>query len=226
MQYGCGPGKIKRVLKCTDAKAKAVYSAYHTLYSGLAKFAEKNKQSGILNGYVTGAFGLRLRTPLLKRQRPGERESQEVGSEARSSSNMVTQSWGMLMNRAFIEFDNILSKSPYKSKVRLVNTIHDAVYLLVKDEPEVIQWVNTTLVKCMEWQEDIIKSDEVKMTAEVDFGYSWKEQHTLHNNATLEECTAFSKAIKTYKESNDPEKKFQNFYNQELENLRITKGSL
>lgn len=191
MQYGCGPGKIQQLLKCTKNKAEQVYSAFHNLYSGLSEFAQKNKQQGLNYGYVTGAFGLRLRTPKLRAHKPGTRESTEVGSEARSASNMVTQSWGMLMNRAFIDFNNRLEKSEYINKIRLINTIHDAVYILVKAEPEVIKWANDNLVDCMKWQEGLIASDEVKMEAEVDFGLDWAHQETLHNNATIEEIQEF-----------------------------------
>jgi len=198
MQYGCGPGKIKQLLKCSKGKAEEVYSAYHNLYSGLAKFAQGNKVQGMTNGYVTGAFGLRLRTPKLKAHRSGTKESTEVGSEARSASNMVTQSWGMLMNRALIEFNQRLEKSEFKNKVRLINTIHDAGYLLVKAEPEVVEWVNINFVECMKWQEGVIASDEVKMEAEVDFGLDWAHQETLHNNATKEECKAFIEAVNNY----------------------------
>jgi len=198
MQYGCGPGKIQQLLKCSKAKAEEVYSAFHNLYSGLSKFAQVNKIQGMTNGYVTGAFGLRLRTPKLKAHRAGTKESTEVGSEARSASNMVTQSWGMLMNRALIEFNQRLENSEFKHKVRLINTIHDAGYLLVKAEPEVVEWVNINFVECMKWQDGLIASDEVKMEAEVDFGLDWAHQETLHNNASKEECKAFIDAINMY----------------------------
>ena len=193
MQYGCGPGKIQQLLKCSKAKAEQVYSAYHNLYSGLAKFGNANKQQGMTYGYVTGAFGLRLRTPRLKAHKSGTRESTEVGSEARSASNMVTQSWGMLMNRAFIEFNERLENSIYANKVRLINTIHDACYLLVKQEPEVMKWVNDNLVECMEWQEGLVASDEVKIGAEVDFGVDWAHQYTLKNKASLDDIKVFIK---------------------------------
>lgn len=200
MQYGCGPGKIQQLLKCPKSKAEQVYSAYHNLYSGLAQFAQQNKIQGMTNGYVTGAFGLRLRTPKLKAHKSGTKESTEVGSEARSASNMVTQSWGMLMNRAFIEFNTRLEKSPYNSKVRLINTIHDAVYCLVKAEPEVVNWVNINLVECMQWQEGLIAHNGVKMEAEIDFGLDWAHQETLHNNASIDEINDFLEAIKLQNE--------------------------
>lgn len=193
MQYGCGPGKIKQLLKCSKAKSDEVYSAYHSLYSGLNKFAESNKHFGMVNGYVVGAFGLRLRTPVLKRHRAGTKETLEVGSEARSASNMVTQSWGLLMNRAINEFNDRLEKSTYVNDVRLINTIHDAVYLLVREDVNVIKWVNDNIVECMLWQEGAIVSDGVKMGAELDIGLDWAHQETLKNNATLEEISDFLK---------------------------------
>lgn len=202
MQYGCGPGKIQQLLKCSKAKAEQVYSAFHNLYSGLAEFGNKNKIQGMTYGYVTGAFGLRLRTPKLKAHKAGTKESTEVGSEARSASNMVTQSWGMLMNRALIDFNNRLETSPYKNKIRLINTIHDAGYMLVKAEPEVIKWANDNLVDCMKWQDGIISSNEVKMEAEVDFGLDWAHQETLHNNASIAEIEEFLKN-KIYKDEDE-----------------------
>lgn len=202
MQYGCGPGKIQQLLKCSKSKAEQVYSAFHNLYSGLAEFGNKNKIQGMTYGYVTGAFGLRLRTPKLKAHKAGTKESTEVGSEARSASNMVTQSWGMLMNRALIDFNNRLEISPYKNKIRLINTIHDAGYMLVKAEPDVIKWANDNLVDCMKWQEGLIASNEVKMEAEVDFGLDWAHQETLHNNASIAEIEEFLKN-KIYKEEDE-----------------------
>ena len=45
----------------------------------------------------------------------------------------------------------------------------------------------------MEWQEGLIKSDEVKIVAEIDFGLDWAHQETLHNKATIEEIQEFLK---------------------------------
>lgn len=140
---------------------------------------------------------MRLRTPILERAGKGNNDAnREAGAEARSSNNATTQSWGMLMNRTFIELYDKINKSKYSSDIRLINTIHDAVYILCRDDAEVVQWLNTEVVKSMEWQEHpLLKSDEVKLGAELDVGKSWDKQHTLKNNATLEEVQEFLSSV-------------------------------
>lgn len=193
LQYGGGPGKIQRLLACSKDRAKQVYDAYHNLYSGLAVFAKQNEMHARNKGYVTCAFGLRLRTPVLKREAAKERLSEAGSSEARSSSNAVTQSWGMLTNRAIAEFEEIIKNSEFSKQVRFCNTIHDAIYLLVKKDPKVVKFVNDTLIKCMEWQEGIVKSEEVKLGAELDIGISWDKQYTLSNWMSEEDIEKFMK---------------------------------
>lgn len=98
------------------------------------------------------------------------------------------------MNRALIEFRGLVDESPYRESIRLINNIHDAGYILVKNDAEVIKWVNDNFIKCMLWQEDpLLKSDDVKMGAELDVGKSWDKPYTLKNEASLEEVIAFMK---------------------------------
>ena len=118
----------------------------------------------------------------------------EQETEGRSCSNAVTQSYGMLMNRALIAFRTIVMESEYRDSVRFSNTIHDAGYCMIKNDPKVIKFANDRFIECMLWQEDpMIKSDEVKMGAELDLGRSWDKQYTLKNNASIEEIIEFLK---------------------------------
>ena len=89
------------------------------------------------------------------------------------------------MNRAFIELLQRIKKSPYRLDIKLINTIHDAVYLLVKDDPAVVKWLNDNLVECMEWQEDPKLQSDVKIGAELDIGYDWAHCITLPNRLDL-----------------------------------------
>ncbi len=191
VQYGCGPGKIQQLLGCPQGKAKGVYDAFHDLYSGLGAFAEQNIRHAKLNGYVECAFGLRLRTPTLAGTINQQRTSPKASAEGRSASNAVTQSWGMLMNRALNEFEARVMASPYRDDILNANTIHDSGYGLCKATPEVIKFVNDNLIDCMEWQEGKVASEEVKMLAEVDFGKSWDKQPTMKNKQTIEQVIGF-----------------------------------
>lgn len=95
------------------------------------------------------------------------------------------------MNRAFIEFLRRVKGSKYKHDIRLINTIHDAVYLLIRDDAEVILWVNENLVECMLWQEDPILASEIKMGAELDVGRDWAHCYTLPNGIPKENIQSF-----------------------------------
>ena len=62
--------------------------------------------------------------------------------------------------------------------------IHDAIYLIIKDDIEVVKWVNDSLPKEMAWQElPEIQHNEVKLGAELDLFYNgWHQPITLPNS--------------------------------------------
>lgn len=185
-QYGGGASKIQKVLKCSQQRSVEISNAYDELYAGQIAFQEKNKLFALKNGYIELAFGLQLKTPKIN-----SKDSGIQSSEVRSSSNAATQSYGMLMNRAFIEFLGRVKASKYKHDIKLINTIHDAVYLLIRDDAEVIHWVNENLVECMLWQEDPVLVSEIKMGAELDVGRDWAYCYTLPNGVSRESIQEF-----------------------------------
>lgn len=199
-QYGGGASKIQQVLKCSIARAKAISDNYDELYKVQIQFKEKNRTFAIQHGYVEGAFGLRLRTPKINRKAPDRNGTYtftaEAEAESRSSSNMVTQSWGMLTNRAFIEFEQRMTRDHMHKDVMLINTIHDAIYMLIRNDAKVIKWVNDNLIECMEWQEDPMIHGDIKITADLDVGPSWDKQYTLAHNMSVAEISAFLKEHK------------------------------
>ena len=93
-------------------------------------------------GYVELAFGLRLRTPLLSKTVFGSSSvPYEAKAEGRTAGNALGQSYGLLNNRAAIDFMNKVWNSEFKHDIRPIAMIHDAIYLLVKDSLEVVEWV-------------------------------------------------------------------------------------
>ena len=77
--------------------------------------ADKMKEAS-KTGYVTLAFGIRLRTPILSQVVLGSNYTpKEAASEARSAGNAVGgQSYSMLLNRSAIEFMEIVRASKCK----------------------------------------------------------------------------------------------------------------
>jgi len=95
------------------------------------------------------------------------------------------QSYGLLNNRAAVEFMQKVWKSKYAHYILPIGLIHDAIYLLVKDDVATVEWVNNELIKSMQWQElPEISHDFVKLGAELDiFWPSWANPITIPNNA-------------------------------------------
>ncbi len=180
MAYGSGAGKVKDLLKCSKAEAEAVFDGYHKLYRDTAIYAERNTEKAKAQGYINGAFGLKLRTPGIR-----SRDQQKVGSEGRSLNNMTIQSYGLLMNRAGINFQKRIEEDHVVNNVMLVNQIHDALYGLVRNTPNMVKWLNDNLIDCM--IEEFLPEQQIPLEAELDIGPSWDKQHTLKNNLTVEE---------------------------------------
>ncbi len=170
-------------------KAKAIEKAFHELYAVSDEFNEKNRQFMEQHGYIECAFGLKLRTPIIAQCVMGNSKTPyEADKEARSANNSVTQSWGMLLNRAMNATDKKIEQAGYGIHILPCNMIHDAGYFMVRDEPIYIKFLNDILINEMEWNEDPkIKSTDVPMSAGLDIGKSWADMTTLPNNATIEE---------------------------------------
>lgn len=178
-------------------EAKTIIDNYHNLYKVSDKWVQKHLKEASKTGYVTLAFGLRLRTPVLKQvlwdtpQMP-----YEASQEGRSAGNALSgQSYCQLTMRAANEIRERIRNSIYKFDIRICSTIHDALYFMVKDKVEVVKWLNDNLIDCMFWQElEEIQHDEVKLGAELDVFYpSWKEAITLPNYISEEEIIKICK---------------------------------
>lgn len=170
-------------------QAIAIEKAFHELYAVSVKFNEKNKKFMEEHGYVDCAFGLKLRTPIISQCILGNsRTPYEADAEARSANNAITQSWGMLLNRAMIATDKRIEAAGLGTYILPCNMIHDAGYFLVKNNPQYIKFLNDVLIKEMEWNDDdMIRSTDVPMKAQLEIGRSWDTLQPLKNKATIEE---------------------------------------
>jgi len=170
-------------------QAIKIEKAFHKLYKVSQEFNEHNKRFMEEHGYVECAFGLKLRTPIISQCVLGNSKTpHEADKEARSANNAITQSWGMLLNRAMNATNTRIEEAGYSTDILPCNMIHDAGYFLVKEEPECVKFLNDVLIEEMEWNDDdVIRSTHVPMKASLEVGKSWDKLTQLNNNATLEE---------------------------------------
>jgi len=179
-------------LGISKEEAMMIEANYHELYRESDAFSEDIVEFASRHGYIDLAFGLRIRTPILAKTIVGSSKTPyEADAEGRSANNAVTQSWGQLTTRAITAFERDLESSPYQLDIFIANTIHDAIYLIVRNTPEVVKWVNDHLIKAMEWNDDPkIKSNDVPMCAELEIFYpSWAEANAVPNNASLNDIS-------------------------------------
>lgn len=175
----------------TKQEAIEIETNYHKLYAQSAQWVADKIKLAEKQGYLDSAFGLRIRTPVLAKSILGTSKTPYLATaEARSVGNAVSgQSYGLLTNRALNEFMERVWCSKYSLDIFPVATIHDAIYLMIKDNIEVVKWVNDNLIDCMTWQElPEIKHDKVHLSAELGLFYpDWSNEITLPNKATRKE---------------------------------------
>lgn len=186
-------------------EALSIESKYHELYKESDEWVQKTMNQAAIDGYVTVAFGLRVRTPIMKQCVLGLRATPaEAEAEKRTAANACGQSYGLLNTRAGIEFNNEVRNSPFKFDIRPVAHIHDAQYFLVKDNEETILWANEHLVKAVEWQKDpAIYHPQVKLGGEFSiFWPNWSSELSLPNKLNKIELTNLSKEFVNSLKSN------------------------
>jgi DNA polymerase-1 len=180
----------------TEEQAKEIEANYHELYKVSDEWVAEKIKEASKRGYVEVAFGLKLRTPRLKRTDLNKSYTPyEAQKEARTAGNALGQSYCMLNSRAAIEFFQRVLASPYIYDIRIICLIHDAIYLMVTDDIDVVHWVNENLIECMSWQGlPEIQHDKVKISASLDIFYpSWADPISIPNNATKDEILQICK---------------------------------
>ena len=175
----------------TADEAKAIEANYHKLYAVSTQWVQDKLQKASNDGYVTLAFGLKLRTPILQKTVLGSKFTPaQAAAESRTAGNAVSgQSYGLLNSRAGVEFQSKVLGSGHRLDVKPCAHIHDAQYFMIRNTLGTVKWVNDELVKCVQWQElPEIQHDQVKLTGELDIFYpSWEHGITLPNHASYQD---------------------------------------
>ena len=171
-------------------KAKQIEHNYHVLYAHSDKWVSDHLDVATQIGYITAAFGLRVRTPLLHQViRNTSRTPYEAQAEGRTAGNALGQSWGLLNNRAWIEFMQKVRKSQHRLDIRPCAQIHDAGYMMVRDDIDAVSYSNEHLVQAVAWQEHPdIAHPTVKLSGTLSiFHPSWAEEIEIPNGTLAQD---------------------------------------
>lgn len=190
LTYGGTYIGIMEQLGWTKDKAQAVETRYHELYKVSDDWVKARLQQATQTGYVTVAFGLRVRTPLLRQVVLGNSKTPFAAeAEGRTAGNAMGQSWCLLNSRAGSEFMAKVRTSEFRHDIKPCAQIHDANYVLVRDNIDAIEFSNTHLVTACEWQNHPdIWHDEVKLGGEFSIFYpDWSKEIVIPNKASQAE---------------------------------------
>lgn len=176
-------------------ESQAIEANFHTLYAVSAAYTQQKLQEATKTGYVKLAYGLRLRTPVLKQTILNSKVTpREAQAEARTAGNALSgQSYGLINTKAGNEFmARVRADEKMRTLVRPAAHIHDAQYYLVRNNLETLKWVNDNMIECMvnriEGQLPELVHPEVGLNAELDVYFpSWASALTLPNNISHDE---------------------------------------
>lgn len=175
----------------SEEDALEIEKNYHDLYQTSDKWVQKQITQCAKDGYIDAAFGLRIRTPLLKQVMFNtDSMPQSALAEARSVGNAISgQSYGMLNNRATNAFMNKVWKSKFRYSILPIGQIHDCTYFLIKNDLETLEWANKHLIEEMEWQDlPEIQHPDVHLGAELDVCIEgWHKPITIPNGTNQDE---------------------------------------
>lgn len=186
-------GTFKTLMKnCgfSEKEAKAIEANFKKLYHVSIKWVSDKLDQASRDGYVTGAFGLKVRTPLLAQVIRGNRATpKEAEAEGRTAGNALGQSWCLLNSHAWMNFMKIVRAGQYRLDIRPCAQIHDAGYALIREDLGAVAYANKYLVDAVQWQDhpDIWHPD-VKLGGNLGIFYpNWTTEIELANGATEEE---------------------------------------
>jgi DNA polymerase-1 len=190
LTYGGTFHGMMRQFGMDEERAQLIEWRYHDLYRVSDEWVAEKIQEASQTGYVTVAFGLRVRTPKLRQTLLGNsRTPYEAEAEGRTAGNALGQSWCLLNSRAGSEFMAKVRKSRFWRTIRPCAQIHDAGYFLIRDDMAELLFTNEHLVEAVNWQDhpDIYHPD-VGLGGELSIFYpSWNEECVIPNNATPEQ---------------------------------------
>ena len=160
-----------------------IFDNYHNvLYPGITKYREKYVlPTAKRKGYIHLGLGCRMYCA-------------DAHAAIRTLNNATVQFWSILTLIAINEFNHQIREAHMEDVVQVISTIYDSIYTQVIHDPEIIKWVNDTLIPimCVPYLEDEVIHNE----AIGDIGLNWADLHQLKNNASTTDIVEILKELK------------------------------
>ena len=151
-----------------------IFDNYHNvLYPGITEYREKYVlPTARQKGFIHLGLGCRM-------------YCSDAYAAIRTINNATVQFWSILTLIAINEFNYQIKEASLENEVQVISTIYDSIYTQVIRDPEIIKWVNDTIIPimCVQYLEDEVIHNE----AIGDIGLNWTDLHQVKNNASIKQ---------------------------------------
>lgn len=115
-------------------------------------------------------------------------------NDIRTLSNSTCQFWSILTAITMNKLHQLIDEAGYQNDIFITSSIYDSIYFTVRDDADIIKWLNDNIVPIME--QDFMVGQIVKNSVDLEIGPDWSELHKLPHNATTEEIRKVRKEWK------------------------------
>jgi len=193
LAYGATEHSVSHSLGISLDDAKVILNNYWKAYPGVRKYYTKYLM-GAKNtkNIVLTPHGLKIRAPELQATDELARAKAE-----RSVQNALIQGLGgQLMVSRLVLMQEAIEEQGYTEDVQIVNTIHDAVYFYIREDAEIIKWVNDVLIGDI-MVRDYKENQLIENKAELEIGPNWATQVELVPFCPVEDIEEVLKGLAT-----------------------------
>ena len=144
-----------------------IFDTYHDeLYPGLTKLREEYILPQVkARGYTHLGLGCRL-------------YSGDIDKDSRTIWNANSQFWSIITLLTINKLHSLIEDRD----IRVIATIYDSIYMIVKEDVETIHWLNNTIVPII--TTPIFKNEIVHNTATIEVGRDWANLIEVENEAS------------------------------------------
>lgn len=103
--------------------------------------------------------------------------------DIRTLNNACSQFWSILTALAINKMHALIDEAGLENDVIVTSTIYDSIFFEIRNDPNIIKWVNDRIVPIME--QDFMLNQLVHNEARLEIGKNWAEREEIEANMSL-----------------------------------------
>ena len=197
LAYGGTPYGLQTTCGFSKQVSNKVYSNFLKMNQVTIEWQEDKMYAAADKGYVTLAYGLRLRTPALALCAFGSSYlPKDARKQAKTATNALCQSYSQITGRASIKVFDEINASKYRGKAFQLCDIYDCLILAIPNTIDSVLFFNEMLVRIMTDISEVpeLTHDIVQLEAELEICFpDWSNPIAIPNAATAKDIVQINK---------------------------------